>query len=59
MNDAGAEDVQRFADRLVGEVERAVTGKRQSIRLLVMALLADGHVLIEDLARRARGTPQP
>jgi MoxR-like ATPase len=46
--------VQGFADRLIGEIEKAVTGKRESITLLVMALLADGHVLIEDLPGLAK-----
>jgi MoxR-like ATPase len=35
--------------RLVAEIERAVVGKRDAIRLLVVALLAEGHVLIEDV----------
>ena len=34
--------------RLVANVERAVLGKREAIELCVAALLAEGHVLIED-----------
>ena len=38
----------RAAD-ILDEVERAVVGKRHQIELVLMGLLADGHVLIEDL----------
>jgi len=36
-------------DRLVDNVSRAIYGKRDVIELLVVALLAPGHVLIEDV----------
>lgn len=36
------------------QVERAVIGKRESLELVLMALLADGHVLIEDLPGLAK-----
>ncbi len=36
-------------ERLVGNVERAVAGKREGVSLAVTALLAGGHVLIEDV----------
>jgi MoxR-like ATPase len=36
------------ADGIVAEVERAVVGKRDALELVLLALLADGHVLIED-----------
>ena len=35
--------------RIVGNVERAVAGKREGVFLAVEALLAGGHVLIEDV----------
>jgi MoxR-like ATPase len=34
--------------RILDEVERAVVGKRAVLELVMMGLLADGHVLIED-----------
>jgi len=34
---------------IVGNIERAVAGKRESVSLAVVALLAGGHVLIEDV----------
>jgi MoxR-like ATPase len=35
--------------RIVGNVERAVSGKREDVLLAVVALLAGGHILIEDV----------
>lgn len=34
--------------QILDEVERAIVGKRQALELALCALLADGHVLIED-----------
>lgn len=45
-------DYEGFADRverIVDNVERAISGKRESVFLAVAALLARGHVLIEDV----------
>jgi MoxR-like ATPase len=36
------------AERILDEVERAVVGKRRALELALCALLADGHVLIDD-----------
>jgi MoxR-like ATPase len=36
------------AARILDEVERAVIGKRDALELVLLGLLADGHVLIED-----------
>ena len=41
-------DVGRVSSRLVDEVEKAVVGKRAALELLMLGLLADGHVLLED-----------
>ena len=41
-------DVGRIGARTLDEVERAVLGKRDVLELVLLALLADGHVLIED-----------
>jgi MoxR-like ATPase len=40
--------VSDVSSRLLDEVERAVLGKREALELLLLGLLADGHVLIED-----------
>jgi MoxR-like ATPase len=41
-------NVADHATRILDEVERAVVGKRQALELVLLGLLADGHVLIED-----------
>ncbi len=46
------EEWQRFAERfhdIEGNVERVVRGKEHEIRLALVALVAEGHVLIEDV----------
>ena len=35
--------------RITENISRVIVGKQQSIELLLVALLADGHVLIEDI----------
>ena len=41
-------DVQEQSARILDEVERAVVGKREALELVLIGLLADGHVLLED-----------
>jgi len=41
-------EVGRLSNRVLDEVEKAVVGKRGALELLMLGLLADGHVLIED-----------
>ncbi len=43
------EAVRDAADRLVGQVERVVVGKRRAIEDLFAALLVGGHVLLDDV----------
>ena len=42
------------SDRIIGEVERAVVGKREALELVLLGFLADGHVLIEDFPGLAK-----
>ncbi len=42
------DDVASVAGRILTEVEKAVVGKREALELVLLGLLADGHVLIED-----------
>ena len=42
------QEVADRAGRVLDEVERAVVGKRPALELALSAMLADGHVLIED-----------
>jgi MoxR-like ATPase len=41
--------VPQFANRVIGNVETVIVGKRRQIELLIAALLCQGHVLIEDV----------
>ena len=41
-------DVQAHCDRILDAVEQAVVGKREALELVLLGVLADGHVLIED-----------
>jgi MoxR-like ATPase len=41
--------ITEFADRVIRNVETVIVGKRQPIDLLMVALLCQGHVLIEDV----------
>jgi MoxR-like ATPase len=50
----GVEDVSGLAARILDEVERAVVGKREPLELVTIALLADGHILIEDFPGLAK-----
>jgi len=41
-------EVGSLSEQMLGQVERAVVGKREALELVLLGLLADGHVLIED-----------
>ncbi|WP_395520780.1 AAA family ATPase [Enterococcus faecium] len=43
------EESKQKIDQLIQELEKAVIGKRSTIQLMVVALLAGGHVLFEDI----------
>ncbi|MDX6493011.1 MAG: MoxR-like ATPase [Gaiellaceae bacterium] len=42
------DETRARCDRILAEVERAVVGKREPLELILLGILADGHVLIED-----------
>jgi MoxR-like ATPase len=42
-------DIQAFGNKLISNLEKVIVGKRQSIDLIVVGLLCQGHVLIEDV----------
>jgi MoxR-like ATPase len=48
------DSVRDLGSRVLDEVERAVVGKREALELLLLGLLADGHVLIEDFPGLAK-----
>lgn len=42
-------NVQEFSDRIIGNLEKVIVGKRQTLDLIVTGLLCQGHLLIEDV----------
>ena len=42
-------DVQAIANKIVSNVEKVIIGKRAAVELTVLGLLAQGHMLIEDV----------
>lgn len=43
------ESVQAFVERVIANVEKVIVGKRQAIEMVLVAMLCEGHVLIEDV----------
>jgi MoxR-like ATPase len=41
-------EIQKFAADVIGNVEKVIVGKQPVIEMVVIALLCEGHVLIED-----------
>jgi MoxR-like ATPase len=54
VSDLSLPDVRRLSAAVIGEVERAVVGKREALLLVLTALLANGHVLLEDFPGLAK-----
>ncbi len=48
MIDTTPLEIQNFSRAVVDNVEKVIVGKRQAIELVLIALLCEGHVLIED-----------
>jgi len=42
-------DTARLCERILGEVERVIVGKREAVTAVLLGVLASGHILIEDL----------
>ena len=51
---ATLKEVLTESERVLAEVEKAVVGKREALELVLLAILADGHVLIEDFPGLAK-----
>jgi MoxR-like ATPase len=43
------EDIQKFVTPMIDNVEQVIVGKRAAIEYLLVALLCEGHVLLEDV----------
>ncbi len=42
-------DIETFSEKVIDNLEKVVVGKRESLELIVVGLLCQGHVLIEDV----------
>ncbi len=42
-------DIKEFGERIISNLEQVIVGKRQSLELVVIGLLCQGHILIEDV----------
>ncbi len=42
-------DTARLAERVLAEVEQVIVGKRDTVTMVLLGVLASGHILIEDL----------
>jgi len=42
-------DTARLCERILGEVEQVIVGKREAMQTVLLGVLASGHILIEDL----------
>jgi MoxR-like ATPase len=40
--------IQQKTNRILQEVERVIVGKKQTLKMILTAILADGHILLED-----------
>ena len=43
------DEVKGFVENVIENVERVIVGKREAIELVIVALLCEGHVLLEDV----------
>lgn len=49
LEEIGTERIRNFGDSVIRNVEKVIVGKKSVIERLIIALLCDGHVLIEDV----------
>ena len=43
------EDILAFGERVIGNLEKVIIGKRDTVELIIVGLLCQGHILIEDV----------
>jgi MoxR-like ATPase len=47
--DTNVKDIQTFAGQVIDNVERVIIGKRDVLEYILVALLCEGHILLEDV----------
>jgi MoxR-like ATPase len=45
----GVREISQVAERIIAEVEKVIVGKREVVEQLTIAILCEGHVLLEDV----------
>jgi len=43
------DQIEQFSNRMISNIEHVIVGKREVLELLIVALLCEGHVLLEDV----------
>lgn len=41
--------IEAFGEKIIGNLEKVIVGKRSSLELILIGLLCEGHILIEDV----------
>ena len=49
MADSDLSKAQQLAEKIVENVEKVIVGKTEAVQLAVIALVSQGHLLIEDI----------
>ena len=49
-------NLKTLSEAVIAETEKIIVGKTDEIRMVLMAVLADGHVLLEDLPGSGKTT---
>jgi MoxR-like ATPase len=47
--DGSVREIQAFCERVIANIERVIVGKRDVLEMVLVALLCEGHILIEDV----------
>ncbi len=47
--DSSAEKIQAFANKIINNLEKVIVGKHQTLELVVIGLICQGHLLIDDV----------
>ena len=59
--DPDIDKAKQLAEKIIRNVEKVMVGKTDAVRLAVIALISQGHLLIEDAPgrRQDHARPQP
>ncbi len=49
VEDATLKEIQTLSQRVLANVQKVILGKREEVRLVLVALLSEGHLLLEDV----------